>query len=100
LQVAEKCVPAISIRSCAKSDLRAAINKRSENPPLLHDGDSSGNRENNLALTMTRSSVVRDDVMPLGDAAHQILTRARGDRIFERPNFTKQTPPSPRVEMM
>jgi outer membrane protein OmpA-like peptidoglycan-associated protein len=88
--------------TAAKVDIKKALAGLSDRPTIILDAyaDPVGDEGLNLALTTARATAVQEHIMSLGYPPHKLLTRARGERIFERAGLVKQAPPSRRVELV
>ncbi|MEQ1955030.1 OmpA family protein [Mesorhizobium yinganensis] len=86
----------------AKSGIEKALVGLANQPTIILDAyaDPAGEEGLNMALTTARAEVVREHMISLGYPLHKLLSRARGERQFERPNLEKQAPPSRRVELV
>ena len=93
---------AAKLGNAAKAGIKKALAELNDRPTIILDAyaDPAGDGELNLTLTTARAAVVEQHLIALGYPAHKLLTRARGERIFERAGLGKQAAPSRRVELV
>jgi outer membrane protein OmpA-like peptidoglycan-associated protein len=88
--------------TAAKAGIKKALAGLADTPTIILDAyaDLAGDDALNLTLTTARATAVQDHMISLGYPPHKLLTRARGERVFERAGLAKQAPPSRRVELV
>jgi len=82
--------------------IKKALDALADRPTIILDAyaDPHGDEARNLALTTARAAAVQDYIVSLKYPPHKLLTRSRGERIFERAYLPKQAPSSRRVELL
>ncbi|TMI99563.1 MAG: hypothetical protein E6G97_21850 [Alphaproteobacteria bacterium] len=93
---------AAKLGTAAKAGIKKALEDLHGQPTIILDAyaDAAGDEELNLTLTTARAIAVEQHMVALGYPAHKLLTRSRGERVFERANLSTQAPPSRRVELV